>query len=101
MDEAFVELCILDYFKKWINGGQTRWTNEHGGSSNFQGWSEEAYLEFDRICLRISTQRKSGENIESVFLSYAKAKYGHNGRANRKYQSRGKSDAIELFNDLT
>ena len=63
MDEAFVELCILNYFEKWINGGRTHWTNERGDSSNFQGWSEEAYFEFDRICLRISTQRKSGRKL--------------------------------------
>ena len=84
-DEAFAELCILNYFDYWIDGGRTRWTNDRGGSSNFQGWSEEAYTVFDTICLRVSEQRKSGKKLESCFLSYAKEKYGHNGRANRKY----------------
>ena len=100
-DEAFAELCVMNYFEKWINGGQTRWTNDRGGSSNFQGWSEDAYAVFDKICVRISEQRQCCQEIESGFLSHAKDKYGHSGRANRKYRSRGKPDARELFNDLS
>ena len=100
-DEAFAELCVLNYFDKQTNGGCTRWTNDHGANSNFQAWSKEAYVKFDEICVHILEQCKTGEDMESGFLLFSKSKYGCNGRETASHHSHGIQNAPELFNDLS
>ena len=37
-DEAFTELCIMNYWDKWLNNGQAVWTDSRGGNTPFHGW---------------------------------------------------------------
>jgi hypothetical protein len=55
-DEAFAELCLLNYWERWTSNKSAQWTDVCGGNTHFKGWSNDAYQRFDEICRQINTQ---------------------------------------------
>jgi hypothetical protein len=55
-DEAFAELCLLNYWERWTSNKSAQWTDACGGNTHFKGWSNDAYQRFDKICRQINTQ---------------------------------------------
>jgi hypothetical protein len=55
-DEAFAELCLLNYWERWTSNKSAQWTDACGGNTHFKGWSNDAYQRFDEICRQINTQ---------------------------------------------
>ena len=103
-DEAFTELCIINYWDKWCHRKAAKWTDSRAGNMFYKGWQPGAYTEFDRICRRIKDQRESDKRLgsasrEQAFLDFAYIKYGHstNGRNKRM---RIEHEGPDLFNDL-
>jgi hypothetical protein len=52
-NEAFTELCLLNYWDKWSANRPAKWTDARKGNCSFKGWSNNAYQQFDSICNRI------------------------------------------------
>jgi hypothetical protein len=77
-DEAFTELCLLNYWDKWSAKGPAKWTDARKGNRSFKGCSNDAYQQFDSICNRIRAQRETDESkaMEMGFLDYAIKQYG-------------------------
>ncbi len=98
-DEAFTELCLLNYWEKWTAEKDAQWTDSRGGNSHFKGWSTDAYVKFDEICKRVHAQRttEASKAMEIIFLDYANEKYGRGTKRNRYLiQEVG----IELYDEL-
>jgi hypothetical protein len=98
-DEAFTELCILNYWEKWIEKKEAKWTDSRRGNLHFKGWSDDAYDKYDEICNRIQAQRTTEESkaSEFVFVDYAIEKYGLGSRRPRcGVPNKGR----ELFDEL-
>ena len=98
-DEAFGELCILNYWEKWTSNKSTQWTDARGGNSHFRGWSNDAYQRFDEVCNRIKKQRKSKESkaMEVAFLDYTTEQHSWGTKRGR---SGIRNKGPELFNEL-
>jgi hypothetical protein len=77
-DEAFTELCLLNYWDKWSANRPAKWTDARKGNCSFKGWSNDAYQQFDSICNQIRAQRETEKlrAMELVFLDYAIKQYG-------------------------
>jgi hypothetical protein len=77
-DEAFTELCLLNYWDKWSKNKPAKWTDSHKGNCSFKGWSNNAYQHLDSICKRIRAQCETDESkaMEVLFLDYAIKQYG-------------------------
>jgi hypothetical protein len=41
-DEAFTELCLLNYWDKWPANRPAKWTHARKGNCSFEGWSNDA-----------------------------------------------------------
>jgi hypothetical protein len=98
-DEAFTELCLLNYWDKWSENKPAKWTDSRGGNCSFKGWSNDAYQQFDSICKRIRAQRETEESkaMEVLFLDYAIKQYGRGTKRNRTAIL---DDGPEIFNEL-
>jgi hypothetical protein len=48
-DEAFTELCLLNYWDKWSAKEPAKWTDARKGNCSFKGWSNDAYQQFDKL----------------------------------------------------
>jgi hypothetical protein len=46
-DEAFIELCLLNYWDKWSANRPAKWTDACKGNYSFKGWSNDAYQQFN------------------------------------------------------
>jgi hypothetical protein len=77
-DEAFTELCLLNYWDKWSANRPEKWTDARKGNCSFKGWSKDAYQQFDSICNPIQVQGETDKlkAMELVFLDYAIKQYG-------------------------
>jgi hypothetical protein len=98
-EEAFTELCLLNYWDKWSANRPAKWTDARKGNCSFKGWSNDAYQQFDSICNRIQAQRETGKSkaMELVFLDYAIKQYGGGTKRTRS----GILDkGPEIFNKL-
>jgi hypothetical protein len=84
-DEAFAELCLLNYWDKWSANRPAKWKDARKGNCSFKGWSNDAYQQFNSICNRIRAQREIDESkaMELVFLDYAIKQYGHGTKRTR------------------
>ncbi len=98
-DEAFTELCLLNYWDKWAENKQAKWTDSRKGNCSFKGWSTDAYQQFDSICKRIRAQRETEESkaMEVLFNEYAMKQYG---RGTKRTRSGILDDGPEIFNEL-
>jgi len=98
-DEAFTELCLLNYWNKWTKNESAQWTDARGGNTHFKGWNNDAYLKFDGICRRISTQRETEDSkaMEEKFRDYAVKQYR---RGSMQSRSGVLDEGPELFNEL-
>lgn len=98
-DEAFAELCILNYWERWTSNKSAQWTDARGGNTHFRGWSNDAYQKFDEICNRIKKQRETTESkaMEEAFVEYATEQHG---RGTKRGRSGIRNDGPELFNEL-
>ena len=98
-DEAFTELCLLNYWDRWTGNKCAQWTNARGGNTHCKGWSNEAYLKFDVICRRIKEQRESRQSkaMELAFLEFATEQYS---RGTKRTRSGLEEEGPELFNEL-
>jgi hypothetical protein len=103
-DEAFTELCILNYWEKWIEKKEAKWTDSRGGNSHFKGWSNDAYDKYGEICMRIQARRNTEESKalefvfdDYVFVDYAIEKYG---RGNKRTRCGVSDKGRELFDEL-
>ena len=100
-DEAFTELCILNYYDKWIHNGDLKWTDSRGGNCNYKGWKNEGYVKFDNICRRIAEQRRDlHDSAESIFCAHARTKFSQCGRGFNERGIQGGDETMELFNEL-
>ena len=104
-DEAFTELCILNYWDKWLYRGHAKWTDSRGGNSAFKGWDVEAYTQFDAICKRIKQQRAhdaalGDESREAEFMAFAIRKYGATGGVKGRRRNHMEDEGPELFHEL-
>jgi hypothetical protein len=77
-DEAFTQLCLLNYWDKRSANRPAKWTDAHKRNCSFKGWSNNAYQQFDSICNWIRAQRETDKlkAMELVFLDYAIKQYG-------------------------
>jgi hypothetical protein len=98
-DEAFTELCLLNYWDKWSAKGPAEWTDARKGNCSFKGWSNDAYQQFDSICNRIRAQRETDESnaTEMGFLDYAIKQYG---RGTKRTWTGILDEGPETFNEL-
>jgi len=98
-DEAFTELCLLNYWDRWTGNKSAKWTDARGGNTHFKGWSNLAYQKFDEICRRISKQRESDEckAMEVAFLEFATEHYS---RGTKRTRTELQEEGPELFNEL-
>ena len=98
-DEAFTELCLLNYWDKWSTKGPAKWTDARKGNCSFKGWSNDAYQQFDSICNRIRAQRETDESkaMEMGFLDYAIKQYG---RGTKQTRTGILDEGPEIFNEL-
>ena len=98
-DEAFTELCLLNYWDKWTKNNSAQWTDARGGNTHFKGWSNDAYLKFDEICRHIQTQRDTEDSkaMEETFRDYAVQQYR---RGTKQARSGIQEEGPELFNEL-
>jgi hypothetical protein len=98
-DEAFTELCLLNYWDKWSANRPVEWTDARKGNCSFKGWSNDAYQQFDSICNRIRAQRETDKSkaMELVFLNYAIKQYGH---GTKQTWSGILDKGLEIFNEL-
>jgi hypothetical protein len=98
-DEAFTELCLLNYWDKWSAKGPAKWTDARKGNCSLKGWSNDAYQQFDSICNRIRVQRQKDESkaIEIGFLDYA---IKHYGRGTKRTRTGILEEGREIFNEL-
>jgi len=98
-DEAFTELCLMNYWDKWTKNESAQWTDARGGNAHFKGWSNAAYLNFDDICKRIQKQRNTEDSMdmENKFREYAVDKYRSGTKRSR---SNILDEGPELFNEL-
>jgi hypothetical protein len=99
-DEAFTELCLLNYWDKWSANRAVKWTDARKGNCSFtKGWSNDAYQQFDLICNRIRAQHETDESkaMELVFLDYAIKQYG---RGTERTRSEILDEGPEIFNEL-
>ena len=104
-DEAFTELCVLNYWNKWVYRGHAKWTDARAGNSPFNGWQVEAYTQFDAICKRIKQQREDDATLgdaarETAFLAFAGRKYGATGGLKGRRRNHNHHDGPELFHEL-
>ena len=104
-DEAFTELCILNYWNKWQNRGPAKWTDSRAGNIFHMGWQPEAYTAFDAICRRIKQQRETDRRLgdaskEQEFLDYATKMYGPGSALQNRKRCRLDDDGPDLFNEL-
>jgi hypothetical protein len=98
-DEAFTELCLLNYWDKWSANRPAKWTDACKGNCSFKGRSNDAYQQLDSICNRIRAQHETVESkaMELVFLDYAIKQYGCGTKQTRS----GIPDkGPEIFNEL-
>jgi hypothetical protein len=98
-DEAFTELCLLNYWDKWSANRPVKWTDARKGNFSFKGWSNDACQQFDSICNRIRAQCETDElkAMELVFLDYAIKQYG---RGTKRTRSGILDKGPEIFNEL-
>jgi hypothetical protein len=98
-DEAFTELCLLNYWDKWSANRPAKWTDAHKGNCSFKGWGNDVYQQFDSICKQIGAQRETDKSkaTEVLFLDYAIKQYGCGTKRTRS----GILDkGPEIFNEL-
>jgi hypothetical protein len=98
-DEAFTELCLLNYWDKWSENKPAKWTDSRQGNCTFKGWSNDAYHQFDSICKRIRAQRETDASkaMEVLFLDYAIKQYG---QGTKRTRSGLLEDGPDIFNEL-
>ena len=98
-DEAFAELCLLNYWNKWTKNQPAKWTDSRGGNCSFKGWSNDAYQQFDSICKRVRAQRETDASkaMEVLFLDYA---IKHYGLGTKRTRITILDDGPELYNEL-
>jgi hypothetical protein len=84
-DEAFAELCILNYWERWTSNKSAQWTYARGGNTHFRGWSDEAYQRFDEICNIIKKQGETRDlkATEEAFLDYAMEQHSQGTKPGR------------------
>lgn len=104
LDEAFTELCCLNYWNKWRHKGHARWTDSRGGNSHYTGWRREAYVKFDEICKRVRVQREDDREAESSketqFQRFATAKYGTGQQKRYRGANSTVDDGPDVYNEL-
>jgi hypothetical protein len=98
-DEAFAELCILNYWERWTSKKSAQWTDARRGNTHFRGWSNDAYQRFNEICNRIKEERETKESkaMEEAFLDYTVEQHS---RGTKQVRSGIRNDGPELFNEL-
>jgi hypothetical protein len=98
-DKAFTKLCLLNYWDKWSTKGPAKWTDARKGNCSFEGWSKDAYQQFNSICNRIRAQRETDESkaMEMGFLDYAFKQYG---RGTKRTWTGILDKGLEIFNEL-
>jgi hypothetical protein len=84
-DEAFAELCILNYWEKWTSNKSAQRMDARGGNTHFRGWSNDANQRFDEVCNRIKKQHKSKESkaMEDAFMDYAMEQHSRGTKQGR------------------
>jgi hypothetical protein len=98
-DEAFTELCLLNYWDKWCKNKPAKWKDSHKGNCSFKGWSNDAYQYCDSICkwIRAQGETEKSKAMEVLFLDYAIKQYGRG----TKWTWSGILDkGPEIFNEL-
>jgi hypothetical protein len=98
-DQAFTELCLLNYWDKWSANRPAKWTDARKGNCSFKGSSNDAYQQFDSICNRIRAQHETdkAKAMELGFLDYAIKQYG---RGTKRTRSGILDEGLEIFNEL-
>jgi hypothetical protein len=99
-DEAFTELCLLNYWDKWSANRPAKWTDARKGNCSFKGWSNDAYQQFDSICknrIRAQLGTDKSKAIELGFLDYAINQYG---RGTKRTWSGILDKGPDIFNEL-
>jgi hypothetical protein len=91
IDEAFTELCLLNYWDKWSVSRPAKWTDARKGKCSFKGWINDAYQQFDSICNRIRAQRETDE-LKAMELEY--------GRGTKQTWTGILDEGPEIFNEL-
>ena len=77
-DEAFTELVLINYWDRWVNNGNSKWTDTRNTNTEYQGWDPEGHVEYNKLYRRIKNQRENAlqsETVDSLFLQQAKAVY--------------------------
>jgi hypothetical protein len=119
-DEAFVLLCLENYWEKWnsvstgvvvpefgVAGREkplTRWTDARRGHCQFGGWEKEGLHRFNALCHESKNSRSAEtcQNAENEFLLYARDRYGITGEKGVKSAGKGilDRDFVEVFDDF-
>ena len=77
-DKAFAKIVLINYWDRWVNGGNAKFTDCRNGSLEFQGWGSNGHTLYNNIYKRILAQRNdhvSNNETNTRFLQQASKKY--------------------------
>jgi hypothetical protein len=106
VDEAFTILAIQNYWSKWFsNNGQkepAKWTDSRQGNSQYMGWHEDAYKQFDSICRRVQQQRSTiqSKQLELRFQQKATEEYA-TIRGGSRARTQRQVPIMRVFNEIS
>jgi hypothetical protein len=100
-DEAFTILALENYWYRWTNKERARWTDNRAGNYQYQGWSDEAYIEFDCLCRRIRKHRATEINkaLEIRYREHARRLLTAGGAQARRVEEAGDVH-VNVYNEL-
>jgi hypothetical protein len=119
-DEAFIVLCLENYWEKWksmsagavsttdganiATGTLTRWTDARRGHCQFGGWEAEGLHRFNALCHKSRDSRLADTcyDAEAAYQQYAIGLYGAYGEKGSKFSGGSKAprDSVEVFDDF-
>ena len=105
VDEAFTVLAIQNYWPKWFSkqgvNEPSLWTDSRQGNSQYMGWHEAAYTQFDLICRRIQQQRSTiqSNQLELQFQQKALEEYA-TMRGGARARAGLQEPTVKVFNEL-